>query len=85
MVWWTFALCFRAKLLDYDVALNMTTYLKQERSYAPWVAFVDSIEYIRSSISKSGAYVLMQVCSLLDQFTCSDLTRFICPLFDVEL
>lgn len=53
---------FRAKLLHYDVALNMTTYLKYERGYAPWTAFVDSVEYIRSSISKSGAYVLMQVC-----------------------
>ncbi|XP_048750155.2 aminopeptidase N-like [Ostrea edulis] len=50
----------RAKILDYDVALNMTTYLKYERGYAPWVAFLDSVEYIRSSISKSGAYVLMQ-------------------------
>lgn len=50
----------RAKLLHYDVALNMTTYLKYERGYAPWTAFVDSVEYIRSSISKSGAYVLMQ-------------------------
>lgn len=53
---------FRAKLLHYDVALNMTTYLKYERGYAPWTAFMDSVEYIRSSISKSGAYVLMQVC-----------------------
>lgn len=53
---------FRAKLLHYDVALNMTTYLKHERGYAPWTAFMDSVEYIRSSISKSGAYVLMQVC-----------------------
>lgn len=50
----------RAKLLHYDIALNMTTYLKYERGYAPWVAFMDSVEYIRSSISKSGGYVLMQ-------------------------
>ncbi|XP_062618582.1 aminopeptidase N-like, partial [Saccostrea cucullata] len=50
----------RAKLLNYDVALKMTTYLKNERGYAPWVAFLDSVEYIKSSISKSGAYVLLQ-------------------------
>ncbi|KAJ8311423.1 hypothetical protein KUTeg_010778 [Tegillarca granosa] len=40
----------RAGILDYDVALNMTTYLNNEELYVPWKAFLDSIEFIRGML-----------------------------------
>ena len=48
-------------MLDYEVALNMTTYLKNEEKYVPWRAFLDSIQFIRGMISKQGSYVLLRV------------------------
>ncbi|CAG2211206.1 ANPEP [Mytilus edulis] len=50
----------RAQTIDYEVALNMTTYLKNEEKYVPWRAFVDSIEFIKGMISKQGSYVLLR-------------------------
>lgn len=51
----------RAQLLDYDVALNMTTYLKNEDKIVPWRAFLDSIQFIKGMISKQGSYVALRV------------------------
>ncbi|XP_048251053.1 glutamyl aminopeptidase-like [Haliotis rufescens] len=50
----------RANLLDYDIALNLTRYLKSELSYVPWQAFVDSIEVLRGMIATKEAYVYLQ-------------------------
>ncbi|KAL5019806.1 hypothetical protein ScPMuIL_002698 [Solemya velum] len=50
----------RASILDYDLALNMTTYLKNEKSYGPWKSFLYSLQFIRGMLSKDGNYVLLQ-------------------------
>ncbi|NP_001191602.1 aminopeptidase [Aplysia californica] len=50
----------RADLLDYDIALNLTRYLKKEQSYIPWQAFLHSIEFLRGMISNKAAYVQLQ-------------------------
>ncbi|XP_046543779.1 glutamyl aminopeptidase-like [Haliotis rubra] len=50
----------RANLLDYDIALNLTRYLKNELNYVPWRAFVDSIEFLRGMIATKEAYVYLQ-------------------------
>ena len=51
----------RGSLLDYAVALNMTTYMHSEVSYVPWKAFLDALEFIRGMLSKQSAYVLLEV------------------------
>ena len=51
----------RGSLLDYAVALNMTTYMNSEISYVPWKAFLDALEFIRGMLSKQSAYVLLEV------------------------
>ncbi|KAK7471671.1 hypothetical protein BaRGS_00035684, partial [Batillaria attramentaria] len=50
----------RANLLNYDVTLNLTRYLKAEKSYVPWRAFLDSMEFLRGMISTRAAYVHLQ-------------------------
>ncbi|XP_060074768.1 glutamyl aminopeptidase-like [Ylistrum balloti] len=50
----------RAKLLDYDVAFNMTTYLNKEERYVPWEAMLESIRFIKGMLSKQGAYILLR-------------------------
>lgn len=47
----TVLFCFsflRAKLLDYKVALNLTTYLKVEEDFLPWQRVISAITYIIS-------------------------------------
>ncbi|KAL4216276.1 hypothetical protein ACF0H5_024001 [Mactra antiquata] len=50
----------RASLLDYSLALNLTTYLHHEESYVPWKAFIDCLEFLRGMLSKYSAYVLLE-------------------------
>ncbi|XP_069101802.1 aminopeptidase N-like [Argopecten irradians] len=50
----------RAKLLDYEVAFNMTTYLDKEERYVPWEALLESIRFIKGMLSKQGAYILLR-------------------------
>ncbi|CAL1542580.1 unnamed protein product [Lymnaea stagnalis] len=50
----------RASMLEYDVALNITRYLKKEQSYIPWEAFLHSIEFLRGMIANNAAYVQLQ-------------------------
>ncbi|XP_041356333.1 glutamyl aminopeptidase-like [Gigantopelta aegis] len=68
----TFALS-RAKMLDYEMALNLTRYLKKEMSYVPWRAFLDSIEFLRGMIATRAAYVHLQ------QY----LRNLVAPVFDL--
>ncbi|KAL8600328.1 hypothetical protein ACOMHN_060946 [Nucella lapillus] len=49
----------RANLLDYDVTLNLTQYLKKEKSYVPWRAFLDSMEFLRGMVAAEG-YVRLE-------------------------
>ena len=48
-------------MLDYAVALNLTTYLVHEQSYVPWKAFLEELEFIRGMLSKQSAFVLLEV------------------------
>ncbi|KAK3594679.1 hypothetical protein CHS0354_016345 [Potamilus streckersoni] len=50
----------RAAILDYSVALNLSTYLHNETSYVPWKAFVDATDFIRGMLTKQSAYVLLE-------------------------
>ena len=59
----------RAKILDYEVALNMTTYLKNEDKYVPWRAFLDSLHFIKGMISKQGSYVLLRVSFIIQLYS----------------
>ncbi|XP_076438567.1 glutamyl aminopeptidase-like [Babylonia areolata] len=61
----------RANLLDYDVTLNLTRYLKKEKSYVPWRAFLDSMEFLRGMVAAEG-YVR------LEQY----LRNLVAPVFD---
>ena len=48
-------------MIDYGLAFNMTTYLSHEKFYVPWKSFLDCIDYIRGMLSKTSAYVLLEV------------------------
>ncbi|XP_045184898.2 glutamyl aminopeptidase-like [Mercenaria mercenaria] len=50
----------RASMLDYGLALNLTTYLRNEENYVPWKAFLDCFEFIRGMLSKESAYVALE-------------------------
>ncbi|KAL3884568.1 hypothetical protein ACJMK2_024701 [Sinanodonta woodiana] len=50
----------RASILDYSVALNLSTYLHNETSYVPWKAFVDATDFIRGMLTKQSAYILLE-------------------------
>ncbi|KAK7096592.1 aminopeptidase N-like [Littorina saxatilis] len=62
----------RANLLDYDVTLNLTRYLKKDMSYVPWRAFLDSMEFLRGMIAAEGAYVHLE----------GYLRNLVAPVFD---
>ncbi|PVD36556.1 hypothetical protein C0Q70_03541 [Pomacea canaliculata] len=62
----------RANLLDYDVTLNLTRYLKNEMSYVPWRAFLDAMEFLRGMLAAQEAYVHLE----------RYLRRLVEPVFD---
>jgi len=43
-------------LLDYDIALNLTTYLVLEKEYLPWESALSSLKYMASMMSRSSGY-----------------------------
>lgn len=43
-----FFLFFRAQLLDYKMALNLTKYLKMEEEFLPWQRVISAVTYIIS-------------------------------------
>ena len=48
-------------MLDYGLAFNLTMYFGNEDNYVPWKAFLDCLDFIRGMLSKSSAYVLLEV------------------------
>lgn len=46
----------RAGLLNYQVALNVTMYLKHEPEYVPWKAAIVALNFIDSMLVKTGNY-----------------------------
>lgn len=57
---------FRAQLLDYKVALNLTRYLKMEQDYLPWQRVISAITYIISMFEDDNeVYPLIEVMLML--------------------
>ncbi|XP_064595778.1 glutamyl aminopeptidase-like [Liolophura sinensis] len=50
----------RAGLLDYNVALNVTTYLDQEESYVPWRAFNANMDVISGLLTTTETYGMLE-------------------------
>ncbi|XP_013391589.1 aminopeptidase N [Lingula anatina] len=50
----------RAGLLNYGVALNISSYLKRETEYVPWNAFLLTMEYLKVMLSNSDAYGMLK-------------------------
>ena len=46
----------RSGLLDYQVALGITSYLHKETEYIPWAAALSNMGYISSMLKRSAAY-----------------------------
>ena len=46
----------RVGLLDYKLALGVTSYLKRETEYIPWKAALGNLSYLRNMLSRSSAY-----------------------------
>ena len=51
----TFPLFFmftaRSGMLDYEVALNLTSYLTKEKEYVPWMSALDNMGYFATQFS----------------------------------
>ena len=48
-------------MLSYEIPLNLSLYLKNERDYVPWRAFLDCAKYLRGMLSTSNSYGTLQV------------------------
>ena len=48
-------------MLSYEIPLNLSLYLKSERDYVPWRAFLDCAKYLRGMLSTSNSYGTLQV------------------------
>ena len=51
----------RAGLLNYDVALDMTSYLDKEDVYLPWKSSQSGFSYIASMLEFTGDFELLQI------------------------
>ena len=51
----------QAGLLDYGIALNLTSYLAREDQYLPWESTLSSLLYVQDMVSRSSAYGLFKV------------------------
>lgn len=51
----------RSGILDYAVALEVTTYLNHERNYVPWKAAISNLLYIDSMLIRTPDYDKMKV------------------------
>ena len=52
----------RAGLLSYEIAFDLTSYLKDEDNFVPWRAFLDAMNFIRGMLATSDIYGKLQVC-----------------------
>jgi aminopeptidase N len=46
----------RAGLLKYEMALEVTSYLKNEKDYLPWAAALSGIEYLDEMLKETTSY-----------------------------
>ena len=51
----------RAGILSYDTALDIISYLDTETNYGPWKTAMDNMSYIKSMLSRTGAYGAFKV------------------------
>ena len=69
----------RAGLLKYEIALEVTLYLKNEREYLPWAAALSGIEYIDEMLKGTTSYGDFKVIlSDVDHY----IVTFLCTIFD---
>ena len=47
--------------LDYDIALDLSSYIKKEDKYVPWDAFVTGIDFLDTMLSTQDSYGKFQV------------------------
>jgi hypothetical protein len=52
---------FRAGQLDYDIALDLSAYIKEEHKYVPWKAFMTNIGFLDTMLSTQDSYGKFQV------------------------
>ncbi|CAB3992820.1 glutamyl aminopeptidase-like isoform X1 [Paramuricea clavata] len=50
----------RAGQLDYDIALNLSSYVKNENKYVPWRAFMTAIGFVNTMLSTQDSYGMFQ-------------------------
>ena len=43
-------------MLDYQIALGVTSYLAKETEYIPWKAALNGIAYLKSMLNRSPVY-----------------------------
>ena len=46
----------RSGLLDYQIALGVTSYLDKETEYIPWKAALKGMAYLKNMLKRSPAY-----------------------------
>jgi hypothetical protein len=51
----------RASLLPYELALNLTLYLRTEKEYLPWQAFFANLKHLSDMLLKKESYELLKV------------------------
>lgn len=56
----------RVGLLDYELALGVTSYLKNEKEYIPWAAALSNLKYLRNMLQRSAAYGDFKVCFIIN-------------------
>lgn len=51
----------RAGQLDYDIALDINSYLDQELDYVPWNSALENLGYIEMMFTRKGGYSALRV------------------------
>jgi len=46
----------RASLIPYDMAFNVTQFLKDDDEYLPWESFLNAFSYISVMLKKTSSY-----------------------------
>ena len=52
----------RASLLDYNLALDLVSYLSRDTGHMPWTAGRRNLRYVEKMLERTGAYGVFKVC-----------------------
>lgn len=55
-------------MIDYSLALDLSSYLNKETEFVPWKSFFKSITYLDNMLSSSSCYGLFQVLLVFNIF-----------------